>query len=98
MTCQWCVHYRRRRGVSVCCSGSELVPAKTRADGCDDFLPRKSCTTCAARCTPEARADLVDATGVCRSWRLRELSTWGGARRRKKSISVKQNMQERIKQ
>lgn len=84
MTCQWCVKYRRRNGVSMCLKKDDkgnavLVPIKGLA--CEDFTPRRSCTTCEHRCPPEDRERLLMDDDGCKMWELRKLSTWGGSRR-----------------
>ena len=84
MTCQWCIHYRRRGGKSLCLSPE-------RADGhgaadiengtCRLFSPRRTCTSCDHRCSGEERDRLRFANETCPRWKLRELSSWGGDRR-----------------
>jgi hypothetical protein len=83
MTCQWCVDYRRRGGSSVCVrpgGDGQVIPRKGGPAPCKHFRPRRSCTTCALRCSPEDKASLAGASG-CQRWTLREVESWGGYRR-----------------
>ena len=87
MTCQWCIHYRRRKGRSLCLSPSRIGlkgVARTERDTCELFSPRKICTTCEHRCPVEKKDELASQGSECPEWELRSLSTWGGNRRRKK--------------
>lgn len=84
MTCQWCIKYRRRDGRSLCLTETEdgepvLKPIQGLA--CGKFDPRKSCTTCEHRCSPDERETLLFMDGGCPKWELRNLTTWGGRRR-----------------
>ena len=84
MTCQWCKHYRRRCGVPMCALPSkdgkgEYSDIKKHA--CERFDARRSCTTCEYRCPQDERDMMMSSREGCPKWRLRELSTWGGARR-----------------
>lgn len=84
MTCQWCTHYRRRDGKPMCLTeidGGKVVLSDIKGLACEKFSPRKSCTTCEHRCSYEDREKLLLADGGCNRWALRNLSTWGGARR-----------------
>lgn len=92
MTCQWCLHYRRKRGGLPRCErpdGDGKILAVKGPNGCSHdvckwFNPRKSCTTCSFRCPAEVKADRLDQFGLCDQWKLRQLSSWGGSRRRKR--------------
>lgn len=92
MTCQWCLHYRRKRGGESRCDrpgGDGLVmPIKGAKDGpspvCLYFDPRKSCTTCSCRCSQDMKEERLDQFGLCPHWSLRKLSSWGGSRRRRR--------------
>lgn len=82
MTCQWCIHYRRRGGISLCADPSgdgNTMPVKD-GGSCNRFVPRKNCTTCERRCSREEKASKQDEFGSCGEWTLRALSTWGGRR------------------
>ena len=84
MTCQWCINYRRRDGVSMCLKKKEtgeVVLSPIKGLACKDFVPRRSCTTCEHRCSYEDREKLLLEEGGCKAWELRNLSTWGGQRR-----------------
>ena len=94
MTCQWCTYYRRRGGASLCLAkGSDLATTM-----CDRFDPRRSCTTCDFRCDSEEKERLFGSGEACPKWKLRKLSTWGGARRfRKTHKTRKVESKEEIK-
>jgi len=84
MTCQWCTHYRRRDGKSLCLTKTDdgkVVLSEIKGLSCEKFDPRKSCTTCEHRCSYEEREKLLFAEGGCNRWALRNLTTWGGPRR-----------------
>lgn len=84
MTCQWCIHYRRRKGVSLCFAasdGKESSGSPIKGLACKRFSPRKSCTTCEHRCLADEKETLLKSPGVCQKWELRALSSWGGPRR-----------------
>ena len=82
MTCQWCIHYRRRDGMVMCKTDSgkiRKIPPEVRPDKCLRFRPRVNCTTCGHGCSQEEKAGRP--FGQCPNWELRVLSTWGGNRR-----------------
>jgi len=91
MTCQWCVHYRRRsvlasRGtVSAVCAWKDgdgsVIGSRGLMSRCPGFCPKRICTTCEFRCgIEEKKENSLDPP--CRKWRLRSLTTWGGKRDR----------------
>lgn len=82
MTCQWCIHYRRRGGISLCAEPSGDGSTKPVKEGnkCRKFVPRRNCTTCGRRCSQDEKATKQDEFGSCGEWILRALSTWGGRR------------------
>ena len=83
MTCQWCIHYRRRNGISLCSvpgGDGKTIPDSTN---CIKFAARRNCTTCEHRCSGPDRDDNMDSPGGCQKWELRHLSTWGGYRHRR---------------
>lgn len=87
MTCQWCVHYRRRKKGPCCLNGDKFgktFKGHHMVNGCEDFIPRRICTTCGRRCLPEEMEANLAAEGGCQHWVLRALSTWGGWRGHKK--------------
>ena len=97
MTCQWCIHYRRRKGKVRCVSpdtDGEVIPGTDRCASRACFVPRKSCTTCKHRCDPEEKLDRM-GDGACATWSLRDTETWGGYRKvpgwRKKFCSANKN-------
>lgn len=83
MTCQWCVHHRRRGGESVCAApggDGRVRPPSREGMPCGMFDPRKSCTTCGRRCSDDDKdARILSPTG-CTDWFLRKLVSWGGRR------------------
>lgn len=104
MTCQWCIHYRRRGGISLCLApdgDGKVVPVGIKDLACAKFKARKSCTTCEYRCSQEEKGELMFAPGGCPKWVLRALSTWGGARRfrrcQQNEVSVTQTTQKETK-
>ena len=83
MTCQWCIHFRYKGGFSVCArpgGDGNIMPAKGNASECQWFDPRRICTTCSFRCSPDER-DALCSGGLCGKWTLRSVSNWGGRRR-----------------
>lgn len=82
MTCQWCIYYRRR-GQGICISPDRdgtTIPAKSRSV-CEQFEPRRNCSTCEFRCSQDDRESSGGRFGECYRWKLRSLSTWGGVRK-----------------
>ncbi len=64
---------------------------------CDMFDPRKSCTTCNYRCVASEKDRLIGSGDGCTKWVLRELSSWGGARRFRKSKKTKKDGRKGVK-
>lgn len=84
MTCQWCVHYRRRRGGITCVrpgGDGKVVPKNKGNINCPCFDARKSCTTCEHRCSIDEKMARIDESGKCSSWNLRKIESWGGYRK-----------------
>jgi hypothetical protein len=89
MTCQWCIYFRQHKGRGVCTCperDGNIVPAKTR-NVCEQFHPRRNCSTCEFRCPIEERVSSGGSFGECDRWKLRSISTWGGSRKRAKTVS-----------
>lgn len=85
MTCQWCKHYRYRitSKTRLCVapgSDGKILDAKHGAAPCPKFDPRRICTTCAFRCTPEDKSTLTGENDRCPKWKLRQIAAWGGRR------------------
>lgn len=89
MTCQWCIHHRRK-GISVCTrpgGDGNIMPAKEHGGDCEWFEPRRICTTCEHRCAPDRKETRWADSAFCRHWKLRKLSKWGGSRRHTRQSS-----------
>lgn len=101
MTCQWCIHYRRRSGKALCANpatGGKVIRKRRTKRSCPFFFCRQICTTCQHRCTPMERSVRMGTNGNCSMWNMREIETWGGNRRwpgwRSKSISYEAEQAE----
>ena len=92
MTCQWCIHYRRRAGVSICFAPDKdgnVTPVRIKGPICERFSARRCCSTCEHRCSQEERDECLGSPNGCQKWELRKLSTWGGPRRNKKWPNIR---------
>lgn len=88
MTCQWCIHYRRRSGISMCLdpiNNGNVIAGGTKGSACGRFSARKICTTCEHRCGRDEKDRNMSMPGGCPKWEVRKLSTWGGNRYRNHS-------------
>lgn len=80
------MNFRRKNGAPVCVrpggDGRTLPSTGGESSQCEKFSPRRSCTTCEYRCSPEDKYERVGSGRKCQKWKLRAISTWGGSKYR----------------